>query len=109
MANQLPPGANATVQGTIDRVPCPHCSKPSDLRDLQSQQLLDTGHKLSCDHCHRMMEVTAIRTLTVVAVRRCAGMAKDAQGRPQYAQQQLPPQGGILGGVKRLLGGGPKR
>lgn len=106
MANQLPPGQNVTVQGVIEGVPCPHCGKKNDLRDLQQQQLLDTGHKLICDYCQRSMEVTSIRQLTVVAVRKSTTPVP-GQRRPQ--QPQLPQGGGILAGVKRMLGGGPKR
>jgi len=37
--------------------------------ELASQQLLDTGHRVSCEHCGRMMEVVAIKTITAVSVR----------------------------------------
>jgi len=63
-------------QGPLERVPCPHCGKPNDFRELANQQLIDTGHKMICQGsdgqsgCGRSMEVTAIRNITVVAVRK---------------------------------------
>ncbi len=53
----------------MDRVPCPHCGQKNDLRELQATQCFDTGNEIECDHCHRMMQVASIATLTVVAVR----------------------------------------
>ena len=61
--HQLPQTA-----GPVDRVPCPYCGKNNDLRELQGQQILDTGSGVICDHCHRRMLVAGIRTVTVVAV-----------------------------------------
>lgn len=73
----LPPGRRPAAaprpqpwsQGASDRVPCPSCGKPNSMVELDSQQLLDTGHRVDCMHCHRMMEVVAIRVVKVVAVR----------------------------------------
>lgn len=83
--NRLPPGRQGQqrqprqqapcTRGTIDRVPCPHCGRPNDFRELDGQQLLDTGHKVSCrgenpgEGCGQIMEVVAVQTLKVLAVR----------------------------------------
>jgi len=101
---QLPGQPRTTVQGPINSVPCPHCGKGNDLREMQAQTLLDTGHKFLCDHCNRSMEVLSIRTVTVVTVRRSAAPA----GARPSPQQPQPAQGGLVAGMKRLLGG-PKR
>lgn len=76
------------IQGTIDRVPCPHCGKGQDFRVLQQQQLLDTGHQLFCDFCGRSQEIVRIITVTHVAVR------QDPSGkvRPTAHNRQLTPQ-----------------
>ena len=62
---QLPP----VTGGTVNQVQCPHCGKPNDYRELQSQQLMDTGSDCECDHCHRFMEIVAILPVTYVQVR----------------------------------------
>lgn len=83
--NRLPPGRRpaatqprqqaAWSRGTVDRVPCPHCGRPNDFRELDGQQLLDTGHKVICrgenpgEGCGQLMEVVAIQTIKVLAVR----------------------------------------
>jgi hypothetical protein len=87
---------------------------------MYEQQLLDTGHKFLCDHCDQSMEVTAVQSVTVVAVRQSTyttGLARAGGGRPR--QQQRPQQAqlpratarerGIAGVAQRLLGKGPKR
>lgn len=66
---QPPPPQRPTVTGSVERMPCPHCGKPNDFRELDNQQCLDTGHKMSCDHCHRKMEITAIRVVKFVQAR----------------------------------------
>lgn len=101
------------IQGPIDRVPCPHCGRHNDFRQLKGQQLLDTGHCMFCDHCGRSMEVVRIATVELVVVRQdptgkvapqrvAAARAQLAQKQRQ-AQQKKP---GILGGLGRLLGKG---
>jgi hypothetical protein len=84
--NRLPPGQRAQTnaqprqqppctRGTVDRVPCPHCGRHNDFRELDGQQLLDTGHKVICrgenqgEGCGQIMEVVAIQVVKVVAVR----------------------------------------
>lgn len=58
-----------TTNGPIHAVICPHCGHPNDFRDLNSQQLLDTGHTMFCDRCRRVMEVSRIAQVVVVTVR----------------------------------------
>lgn len=90
---QIPP----VVSGPINRVPCPHCGKPNDFRELQQQQLLDTGHSVDCDHCGGMMVVAAVQPITMITVRKSnqrpkAGIAAPAQARtlsPAQAQRLL--------------------
>jgi glutaredoxin len=67
--------------GPIDRVPCPHCGKTNDFRELQGQQLMDTGSGVICDHCKRVMHIAAIRQVTLVAVH---------ANQPANALQQAP-------------------
>ena len=67
------------VHGTVERVPCPHCGRANDFRNLASQQLLDTGHEVTCqgeqpgEGCGQLMEVVGVKTVTVVAVRPVRG------------------------------------
>jgi uncharacterized Zn finger protein len=56
-------------KGTIERVACPNCGRVNDFRELHQQQLLDTGHKVICESCGRLMEVVAIKVVTLIAVR----------------------------------------
>lgn len=63
---QLPP----VTTGTIDRVPCPHCGKHNNFREIDGQQLLDTGSAFQCDHCGGMFEVTRIVPTKIVSVRK---------------------------------------
>lgn len=64
-----------TTNGIINQVRCPHCGKPNDFRDLQSEQLLDTGAVTDCDHCKRLMEVVRIQPMIVVTVRAASNSA----------------------------------
>lgn len=75
-----------TTNGPINAVRCPHCGKPNDFRDLQQQQLLDTGHIAECDHCRRLMEVIRIAPVTIITVRASSGQPSQRR-RPG----QLPP------------------
>lgn len=70
------PNPPPTTSGPINGVRCPHCGKGNDFRDLQSQQLLDTGHVAECDHCHRLMEVIRIAPVTVITVRQASQQAQ---------------------------------
>lgn len=88
--NRLPPGRRTappqqrpTTQGTVERMPCPHCGKPNDFRELDNQQCLDTGHKMSCDWCHHRMEITMIRVVKFVQARPIDGVAVPALGAAQ--------------------------
>jgi hypothetical protein len=87
--------AQAT-SGPVNAVPCPHCGKPNDLSPhAEEEQHLDTGNEFDCDHCHRLMQVTAIKQVTVVSVRQSM--------RPGGRPVQPPPTAG--GFMKRLIGG----
>lgn len=55
-----------STTGTLDRVPCPNCGHPNDFRELEGQQLLDTGNRMTCDKCREVMIVTAIQRITLV-------------------------------------------
>lgn len=106
MANQLP-GTLTTVQGPLHAVPCPHCGGFNDLREMQAQQLLDTGHRFLCDHCERSMEVLSIRPVTVVVVRKSQDLGTIGPGglARRATAPAAPKPTGILAGVKKLLGG----
>lgn len=70
---QAPPQPKPWVRGTVNEVPCPHCSHKNNFTELDSQQLLDTGHRVACDKCHLMMEVCQIVIVKVVGVRAAEG------------------------------------
>lgn len=113
---QIPGQAHPTVAGAIDGVPCPHCGKKNDLRNLESEQLLDTGHQMFCDYCQRSMEVVSMRVVKVITVRKTVNPVNSfgrggqvARRQPQPQQRPQPQQQGIGGMVQRLLGRGPKR
>ena len=84
------------VTGPVTAVPCPHCGKPNDMSPhSEEEQHLDTGNEFDCDHCHRLMQVVALKPVTMVSVRQSPRQA----GRPV----QPPPTAG--GFMKRLIGG----
>jgi hypothetical protein len=87
-----PPQIPPVLSGPINRVPCPHCGKPNDFRELQQQQLLDTGHEADCDHCGGLMTIAGIQPVTMITVRKNmkrpkAGIAAPAQARTLSAAQ----------------------
>ena len=86
------------TNGPIDRVPCPHCGKNNDFRELQSQQIMDTSSDVSCDFCGRQMRIAAIRTVTFLAVVQI--MTGGALPQP------AAPQRTVGGAVRRFLKGG---
>ena len=101
MPNQ--PRVSPTTHGTVDQVPCPHCGKPNDLRELDGQQLLDTGHDIVCGpldgqlnvgHCGRLFTVVGIRMVKVIVVR---------QSHDQPRREAAPAQ------AARTIGGGMLR
>ena len=99
---QLPPGRGRPqpppwTHGPLERVPCPHCGKANDFRELHSEQLLDTGHTVSCNYCGRMMEVVRMAVITVVAVRQADGSAGPVYRGPAQATTIGPQQ------LRRLL------
>lgn len=93
------PRQSPWTQGPVDRVPCPHCNKPLDFRELDGQQLLDTGHEVFCDHCNRSMEVAAIRVVKLIGVRPTTNQRSNSRGR----QAALPATTIGLGQLKKLL------
>ena len=76
-----------TTNGPINAVRCPRCGKTNDFRDMQSQQLLDTGVIVDCDACGGHMEVVAIRPITIVTVR----AAQANNGVTRVHQPRVPP------------------
>jgi predicted RNA-binding Zn-ribbon protein involved in translation (DUF1610 family) len=98
MANQTGSRLPPTTQGSIEQVPCPHCGKPNDLRELESQQLLDTGHEIICDHCGRLFDIVGIKHVKVVVVRA-------SRNQPRRAEPEAAAATTIGAGVlQRLLG-----
>jgi len=97
--------AGKTTGGPIDAVKCPSCGRPNDFRDIHAQQLLDTGHTLKCDHCRRIMKVTAMRVIHLVQV------AVDGATAPNRTRLPPPRQATTLGpaATQRLLHGTPRR
>lgn len=57
------------TSGPASAVPCAHCGAPGDFRDLEAQQLLDTGHSVVCDACGRVSEIVGVQQVTVVRLR----------------------------------------
>jgi hypothetical protein len=82
----------------VDRVPCPHCGRPNDFRELDGQQLLDTGHRVICrgenhgEGCGMLMEVVSVRTIKVLAVKPIRGYAPAGQAPAQDARTMSPAQ-----------------
>lgn len=66
------------TSGTVDRVPCPHCGRPNDLRALRDQMLLIEEAQFDCDHCGRVMEFLGMKSIQVVTVRQT--QRRDLQG-----------------------------
>lgn len=93
--------------GPIHGVPCPHCGTPNDLRDLDAQNLLDTGNEIVCSpvdgaigtkHCGRMFVVSRIQMVKVVQV-------VPSSNQPRRAQQQAMPASTVSPSLlKRLIG-----
>lgn len=101
MPNRQPP----TVNGPVNRVPCPHCGRPNDLRELDVQNLLDTGSDIVCGpvdraqntgHCGRMFQIVGIAHVKVIRV-------APVQGQPRHALPQAQPAYTIGGRQVRRL------
>lgn len=105
----MPTQQQPSVHGPIDKVPCPSCGRPNDFRILESQQLLDTGHEVFCDHCGYSMIVTGIRQVKyVVVARNPTGGRQQAHAKAAAKEAQkkkLQQKPGIL---NRLLGTGKR-
>lgn len=66
MGNQpLPPGV---TQGTVSKLPCPWCGQSNSFSD--DSELLEPGNFFNCDHCKRLIELVAIRKVTLLTARR---------------------------------------
>lgn len=84
---QLPgQGMPPSTHGPVNEVPCPHCGKPQDLRELDSQQLLDTGHDIVCEFCQRVYIVCRIVMVKVVALKPSMTPARQSQQAAQPAR-----------------------
>lgn len=82
--------AAPTTNGPIHSVRCPHCGKGNDFRDMQSQQLLDTGAVVECDFCKRFQVVVGVKPITVITVRQ-ASQQEIAGATRANPGQNLPP------------------
>lgn len=110
MPNQLQRGQRQTppsTNGPVHAVHCPHCGRPNDLRELDSQNLLDTGSEIVCSpvegqrntgHCGRVFIVTRIQMIKAIQV--VPSNRQPRQGAPaaQPARTVAP------GFLQRLLG-----
>lgn len=57
------PTSPTTVQGPVDAVPCSHCGRPQDLRELEA---IERGLGFECDHCRKVSEIVDLRKIVVV-------------------------------------------
>lgn len=96
-----------TTNGPVHAVACPHCGRPNDLRELENQNLLDTGSEIVCGpvdgqpntgHCGRVFVVTRIQMIKAVQVAPLNTQARRGQPAPQPARTVGP------GGLRKLLG-----
>lgn len=77
---QLPGPQQPRVSGgPVQSVVCPSCGSPNDLRELQAQQLMDTGSEVECDKCKSLCIIVAIQPITYVTVRPTGRRATSAQ------------------------------
>lgn len=72
----MPPTTAKTVDGPLRRVPCAHCGKPNDLRDLKKDLesgggsgSFESGTSYACDHCGLLNMITMVTEVIVVQVR----------------------------------------
>jgi hypothetical protein len=57
-----------------------------DLRELQAQQLMDTGSEVECDKCKYLCIIVAIQPIVYVTVR--PTRRRSASAQPQQALRQ---------------------
>lgn len=65
------------VTGRVESVPCPHCGKGNDFREVIDMlaaagsvgAAAESGQQVTCDHCDKNMEVVNIVKTTLVSVR----------------------------------------
>ncbi len=67
----VPPPSTKTCDGPVHKVPCPHCGKPNDLRDLQRDvgESFEPGLTYECDSCRLINHITSVTPVLVVRVR----------------------------------------
>ena len=73
----MPAASEKTVTGRVDSVPCPHCGKGNDFREVIDMLApsgsvgasAESGQLVECDHCDQKMEVVNIVKTTLVSVR----------------------------------------
>lgn len=70
-----PPTAPQMTAGPVHAYPCPHCGHKNDCRLLHEQQLLEAGHKIDCDRCHRLILVMSVAPVVMVQGRQIPGVA----------------------------------
>jgi hypothetical protein len=96
-----------TTGGPVNAVRCPHCGRPNDLRELDTQNLLDTGSEIVCGpvdgqpntgHCGRLFVVVRIQLIKAVQVAPSNNQARRGHPDPQPARTVGP------GMLRRLLG-----
>lgn len=103
-------GPKPQTNGTIDKVPCPHCGAPQDFRELNTQEgtTLFPGTEIFCDDCGWGSQVAVVKKVTIVYLKPTT--VRDPQWKPgqQHGgggqQRQVKPPGF----VQRLLGGGKR-
>lgn len=80
-------GPPKSKKGPLHAVPCGHCNKPNDFRDVAPDlpggsiggisagqgSLLEEGMTFTCDHCGRVSKVDGVTQATVVAVKPVRG------------------------------------
>lgn len=61
--------ATGTTSGPLHAVPCAHCGAKQDARELDAQQLIETGQGLVCDNCKRTSTIVGVRQTKVIVLR----------------------------------------
>ena len=80
MARTRRPGRVPTkksARGPINRVPCAHCKRTNDLRNMTAgprnagwgANLLESGNTFICDHCNRVCQIVKVQSVQIVTVR----------------------------------------
>lgn len=104
-----PQGPAPQTNGPIHKVPCPHCGKPQDFRELNTQEgtTIYPGTECFCDDCGWGIVIAGVQKVTVLSL--TPTNKRDPQwkaGGHQQGQQQRQVRQPSL--VQRLLGGGKR-